>query len=52
MAMEDARHYCKQHHGDLVTINSEAENIFLWKQVWTLTEGLVNAQPQAIKPPF
>ncbi|XP_037131941.1 macrophage mannose receptor 1b isoform X2 [Syngnathus acus] len=33
MAMEDARHYCKQHHGDLVTINSEAENIFIWKQV-------------------
>ncbi|KAM3850433.1 macrophage mannose receptor 1-like [Diretmus argenteus] len=33
MAMEDARHYCKQRHGDLVVINSEAENLFLWKQV-------------------
>ncbi|KAM3850435.1 macrophage mannose receptor 1-like [Diretmus argenteus] len=32
MAMEDARHYCKQRHGDLVVINSEAENLFLWKQ--------------------
>ncbi|KAM3850436.1 macrophage mannose receptor 1-like [Diretmus argenteus] len=33
MAMEDARHYCKQRHGDLVVINSEAENLFLWKQI-------------------
>lgn len=33
MAMEDARHFCKQRHGDLVSINSEAENIFLWQQV-------------------
>lgn len=31
--MEDARQYCKERHGDLVTINSEAESIFLWKQV-------------------
>lgn len=33
MAMEDARHFCKQRHGDLVTINSEEEWVFLWKQV-------------------
>nr|XP_061795005.1 macrophage mannose receptor 1-like [Nerophis lumbriciformis] len=33
MAMEDARRYCQQYHGDLVTINSEAENIFIWKQI-------------------
>uniref|UniRef100_A0A3B4X378 Mannose receptor, C type 1b n=1 Tax=Seriola lalandi dorsalis TaxID=1841481 RepID=A0A3B4X378_SERLL len=33
MAMEDARNFCHQRHGDLVTINSEAENGFLWKQV-------------------
>uniref|UniRef100_A0A674PA83 Mannose receptor, C type 1b n=1 Tax=Takifugu rubripes TaxID=31033 RepID=A0A674PA83_TAKRU len=32
MAVEDARHFCKQRHGDLVSINSEAENIFLWQQ--------------------
>ena len=31
--MEDARGYCKQRHGDLVTINTEAENVFLRKQV-------------------
>lgn len=37
MAMEDARHFCQQRHGDLVTINSEAESIFLWKQViWNI----------------
>ncbi|XP_071348972.1 macrophage mannose receptor 1-like [Trachinotus anak] len=33
MAMEDARHFCKQRHGDLVTIYSEAESVFLWKQI-------------------
>uniref|UniRef100_A0AAX7UUH1 Mannose receptor, C type 1b n=1 Tax=Astatotilapia calliptera TaxID=8154 RepID=A0AAX7UUH1_ASTCA len=32
MAMEDARTFCRQRHGDLVSINSEAERIFLWKQ--------------------
>uniref|UniRef100_A0A3Q2X2U7 Mannose receptor, C type 1b n=1 Tax=Haplochromis burtoni TaxID=8153 RepID=A0A3Q2X2U7_HAPBU len=32
MAMEDARMFCRQRHGDLVSINSEAERIFLWKQ--------------------
>uniref|UniRef100_A0A3P9CY12 Mannose receptor, C type 1b n=1 Tax=Maylandia zebra TaxID=106582 RepID=A0A3P9CY12_9CICH len=29
----DARMFCRQRHGDLVSINSEAERIFLWKQV-------------------
>ncbi|XP_069013849.1 macrophage mannose receptor 1-like [Embiotoca jacksoni] len=31
--MEDARYYCQQRHGDLVTINSEAEGVFLWKHI-------------------
>ncbi|KAM7379548.1 hypothetical protein PAMP_005094 [Pampus punctatissimus] len=31
--MEDARYFCKQRHSDLVTINSEAESVFLWKQI-------------------
>ncbi|XP_039998644.1 macrophage mannose receptor 1-like [Xiphias gladius] len=33
MAMEDARHYCQMRHSDLVTINSEAESVFLWKRI-------------------
>uniref|UniRef100_A0A3Q3W752 Mannose receptor, C type 1b n=1 Tax=Mola mola TaxID=94237 RepID=A0A3Q3W752_MOLML len=33
MAMEDARRFCQQRHGDLVTIDSEAESVFLWKQI-------------------
>ncbi|XP_018531719.1 macrophage mannose receptor 1 isoform X2 [Lates calcarifer] len=33
MAMEAARHFCKQKHGDLVTIDSDAESVFLWKQI-------------------
>ncbi|KAF3698792.1 Macrophage mannose receptor 1 [Channa argus] len=33
MAMEEARTFCQQRHGDLVTINSEAESVFLWKQI-------------------
>lgn len=37
MAMEDARYFCQQRHGDLVTINSEAESIFLWQQVIILS---------------
>uniref|UniRef100_A0A8C3ALH3 Mannose receptor, C type 1b n=1 Tax=Cyclopterus lumpus TaxID=8103 RepID=A0A8C3ALH3_CYCLU len=32
-AMEEARRSCQQMHGDLVVINSEAESVFLWKQV-------------------
>lgn len=33
LAMDDARHFCKQRHGDLVSIDSEDEDIFLWGQV-------------------
>lgn len=33
MYMDDARHYCKQRHGDLISINSKDENTFIWKQV-------------------
>ncbi|XP_078029223.1 macrophage mannose receptor 1-like [Epinephelus lanceolatus] len=33
MAMEDARRFCQQKHGDLVSIGSESESVFLWKQI-------------------
>uniref|UniRef100_A0A3Q3K3C2 Mannose receptor, C type 1b n=1 Tax=Monopterus albus TaxID=43700 RepID=A0A3Q3K3C2_MONAL len=33
MPNEEARHFCQQRHGDLVTISSEAESVFLWKQI-------------------
>lgn len=33
MPMEDARHFCQQRHGDLVSITSKEENVFIWKQV-------------------
>uniref|UniRef100_A0A3Q3W748 Uncharacterized protein n=1 Tax=Mola mola TaxID=94237 RepID=A0A3Q3W748_MOLML len=33
MYMDDARHFCKQRRGDLVSITSKEENIFLWKQI-------------------
>ncbi|KAM3604133.1 uncharacterized protein V6R79_006931 [Siganus canaliculatus] len=33
MYMEEARRYCQQRHGDLVSIISKEENTFLWKQV-------------------
>ncbi|XP_034558610.1 macrophage mannose receptor 1-like [Notolabrus celidotus] len=33
MAMDNARYFCKMRHADLVTINSEAENVFLWKMM-------------------
>lgn len=33
MYMEEARHFCQQRHGDLVSISSKDENTFLWKQV-------------------
>ncbi|KAI4809335.1 hypothetical protein KUCAC02_018227, partial [Chaenocephalus aceratus] len=39
MAMEEARHFCQKRHSDLVTINNEAERVFLWKQV-SRTHGL------------
>uniref|UniRef100_A0A8C7MYG2 Mannose receptor, C type 1b n=1 Tax=Oncorhynchus kisutch TaxID=8019 RepID=A0A8C7MYG2_ONCKI len=32
LAMENARHYCQQRHGDLVVINGLTENTFLWKK--------------------
>uniref|UniRef100_A0AAQ6IHY3 Mannose receptor, C type 1b n=1 Tax=Anabas testudineus TaxID=64144 RepID=A0AAQ6IHY3_ANATE len=32
-AMTDARKFCQQRHGDLVSFTSEAESIFLWQQV-------------------
>uniref|UniRef100_A0A8C7MYH2 Mannose receptor, C type 1b n=1 Tax=Oncorhynchus kisutch TaxID=8019 RepID=A0A8C7MYH2_ONCKI len=35
LAMENARHYCQQRHGDLVVINGLTENTFLWKKVNT-----------------
>ncbi|XP_042352883.1 macrophage mannose receptor 1-like [Plectropomus leopardus] len=33
LSMEEARRSCQQRHGDLVTINSEAESVFLWKRI-------------------
>ncbi|XP_059201009.1 macrophage mannose receptor 1-like [Centropristis striata] len=33
MAMEEARRYCQQQHGDLVSIGSEDEAVYLWKQI-------------------
>ncbi|KAK6302213.1 hypothetical protein J4Q44_G00265680 [Coregonus suidteri] len=33
LAMEDARYYCQQRHGDLVVINGQNENTFLWKKI-------------------
>ncbi|XP_039672406.1 macrophage mannose receptor 1-like [Perca fluviatilis] len=33
MAMEEARSFCQRRHSDLVTINTEAESVFLWKQI-------------------
>uniref|UniRef100_A0A669D8Q0 Mannose receptor, C type 1b n=2 Tax=Oreochromis niloticus TaxID=8128 RepID=A0A669D8Q0_ORENI len=33
MPMEDARHFCQQRHGDLVSITSKEENVFIWKQI-------------------
>ncbi|XP_029309190.1 macrophage mannose receptor 1-like [Cottoperca gobio] len=33
MAKDDARHYCQQRHGDLVSVSSKEENAFLWKKI-------------------
>ncbi|XP_040027915.2 macrophage mannose receptor 1 isoform X1 [Gasterosteus aculeatus] len=33
MAVEDARSFCQRNHADLVTIDSEAESVFLWKRL-------------------
>lgn len=32
-SMEEARAFCRERHGDLVSFTSKEENIFLWKQV-------------------
>ncbi|KAM4727964.1 macrophage mannose receptor 1-like isoform 2-T2 [Anableps anableps] len=32
-SMEEAREFCKRRHGDLASITSKEENIFLWKQI-------------------
>ena len=39
MYMDDARQFCQQRHGDLVSISTKEENVFLWKQV-----GILNWQ--------
>uniref|UniRef100_A0A7N5ZZC2 Mannose receptor, C type 1b n=1 Tax=Anabas testudineus TaxID=64144 RepID=A0A7N5ZZC2_ANATE len=33
LAAENARHFCQQQHGDLVSLSTKDENVFLWKQV-------------------
>lgn len=33
MFMEQAREFCKKNHGDLLVIENESENKFLWKYV-------------------
>ncbi|XP_070582574.1 macrophage mannose receptor 1-like [Erythrolamprus reginae] len=33
MPVEKARKFCRQHHGDLTTIDNEDENTFLWKYI-------------------
>ncbi|XP_034558608.1 macrophage mannose receptor 1-like isoform X2 [Notolabrus celidotus] len=33
LSAEDARHHCKQMNGDLASITSKEENIFIWKQI-------------------
>uniref|UniRef100_A0A3B4A4A9 Mannose receptor, C type 1b n=1 Tax=Periophthalmus magnuspinnatus TaxID=409849 RepID=A0A3B4A4A9_9GOBI len=33
LSMEEARKFCQQKHGDLVTITNRAENTFIWKQI-------------------
>ncbi|RVE62047.1 hypothetical protein OJAV_G00176910 [Oryzias javanicus] len=32
-SMEEARHFCQQHHGDLASIGTLEENTFLWKLI-------------------
>ncbi|XP_015227054.1 PREDICTED: macrophage mannose receptor 1-like [Cyprinodon variegatus] len=32
-SMEEARAFCRERHGDLVSFTSKEENIFLWKQI-------------------
>lgn len=33
LAKEDAQMLCQQMHGNLATIDSQQENVFLWQQV-------------------
>uniref|UniRef100_A0AAQ6IGE7 Mannose receptor, C type 1b n=1 Tax=Anabas testudineus TaxID=64144 RepID=A0AAQ6IGE7_ANATE len=33
LAAENARHFCQQQHGDLVSLSTKDENVFLWKQI-------------------
>ncbi|KAG5285389.1 hypothetical protein AALO_G00002830 [Alosa alosa] len=37
--MEDAQKICKKGHGDLAVIDSEAERLFLWKQIQKAYRG-------------
>ncbi|MED6232568.1 hypothetical protein ATANTOWER_032477 [Ataeniobius toweri] len=32
-SMEEARQFCQERHGDLASLTSKEENIFLWKQI-------------------
>lgn len=48
MGMDDARHYCKQRNGDLVSIYSKDENTFIWKQV-SFTNFLFNLKTKCRK---
>lgn len=38
-AMEEAREFCRRRNSDLVKIDSEAESVFLWKQVRMMCSG-------------
>ena len=50
MAMEEARLYCQKRHSDLITLTSEAESVFLWKQVSSFSYGIVkHSEYTAIK---
>ncbi|XP_043990703.1 macrophage mannose receptor 1-like [Gambusia affinis] len=40
VANDNARASCKAKHADLVTINSEAERVFLWKQISKLSASV------------
>lgn len=39
--MEEAREFCQQKNSDLVKIDSEAEGVFLWKQVRMMCSGFI-----------
>lgn len=47
MAAEEARYTCQQKHGDLVSISSKDENVFLWKQVgiYCFTSTTIESAP-------